>query len=96
VTDGITDYIACDFDRWRVPVARVDDPVGVAQWVEHMAAEHSEYWAKRNAIVARLANTGTYDTGHGEGPTPACGRLALMALDALGLTPRHSTEVTAT
>jgi hypothetical protein len=87
MTSGITNYIACDFDRWRVPASSMDDPGALAQWAEHMATAHPEYWAMRNAVVARLANTGTYDTGHGEGPTDACGRLAQLALDALGLTP---------
>lgn len=78
------DVLTCSFCSWT---SNGRDSNAIKRWEEHMSNEHSEYWQKRNAIVDMIANTGSYDTGHGEGPTLACGRLAYMALSALGLTP---------
>lgn len=81
------DVMTCSFCSWKTDGHK---PLALVAWVDHMAADHPVYWAQRNAIVAALYGRGTYDTNYDE----ACGRLAQVVLDAIGLTPDKTGEGT--
>lgn len=84
--DGFSvDIVTCSFCTWE---ADGHQPGALAAWEQHMATVHPVYWAQRNAVVAAIRGHGTYDTNYPE----ACGRLAQLMLNAIGLTPDKTGE----
>ena len=86
VSDSFSvDIVTCSFCPWKTDGHK---PLALVAWTEHMAARHPVYWSQRNAVVEAIYGRGQYDTNYDE----ACGRLAMIVLGALGLTPDKTGE----